>query len=215
VAGLQGVFIEDWDFAAGENLEDTAFFPLPTLNGPVSAQVIDSGPDREQKGIRETYFAGILRARKRLWIASPYFVPDAGLLDALCLAGHLGVDVRLLCQCHPDKWIPFFAARYYFGQVLEAGVKVYQYTKGMLHSKVVMADGQWASVGTANLDNRSMHLNFEVNCLIYSPAAVAELEAAFLHDLESSIRLDRDVYARRPLAGRLLDNACRLFSPIM
>ena len=215
VAGLQGVFIEDWDFAAAENLEDPAYFPTPQSAGALSVQIIDSGPDREAKGIRETYFAGILQAKKRLWIASPYFVPDAGLLDALCLAGHLGVDVRLLCQFHPDKWIPYFAARYYFGQVLAAGVKVYQYTKGMLHSKVVMADGQWASVGTANLDNRSMHLNFEVNCLVYTPAAVAELETAFLNDLESAIRLDRDVYARRPLAGRLLDNACRLFSPIM
>ena len=73
------------------------------------------------------------------------------------LAGYLGVDVRFLCQFHPDKWIPFFAGRYYFGEVLRAGVKIYQYTKGMMHSKVVLVDGQWASVGTANLDNRSLH----------------------------------------------------------
>jgi cardiolipin synthase len=133
----------------------------------------------------------------------------------LCLAGHLGVDVRLLCQYHPDKWIPFFAGRYYWGDVLNAGVKVYQYTKGMKHSKVVLVDGEWASVGTANLDVRSLHLNFEVNCLIYSPEAVAELEAAFRRDLAASIRLERHVFARRPLAGRLIDNACRLLSPVL
>jgi len=215
VAELQSVFIEDWDFAADENLQDPAYFPAPLAAGPYPVQIIQSGPDRELKGIREMYFAAILRARQRVWIATPYFVPDPGLLDALCLAGHLGIDVRLLCQYHPDKWIPFFAGRYYWSDVLNAGVKVYQYTKGMMHSKVVLVDGEWASVGTANLDMRSLHLNFEVNCLIYSPEAVAELEAAFRRDLAASIRLERHVFARRPFAGRLLDNACRLLSPVL
>jgi cardiolipin synthase len=197
----------------------------PSPSGPLSdsgsplpncmLQVIPSGPDMEMKSIREVYFAAVLRARRRLWIASPYFVPDAGLLDALCLAGYLGVDVRLLCQHHPDKWIPFFAGRYYWSDVLAAGVKVYQYTKGMMHSKVVLVDGEWVSVGTANMDNRSLHLNFEVNCLIYSAAAVAELEAAFCRDLTDSILLDPRVYDRRPLPGRLVENASRLLSPVL
>ena len=215
VAGLQRIFAEDWDFAAHEDLQEPAYFPRLNSDGPYPVQVIESGPDREEKGIREIYFAAILRARRRLWIASPYFVPDAGLLDALCLAGFLGVDVRLLGLYHPDKWIPYFAARYYWNDVLQAGVKVYQYTKGMLHSKVVLVDGEWASVGSANLDNRSMFLNFEANCLIYSPEAVAELERAFLGDLQDSIRLERHAYRHRPLPSRLLDNACRLLSPVL
>jgi cardiolipin synthase len=215
VAALQRIFIEDWDFAAGEHLKGPAYYPPPRPAGEHALQVIQSGPDQPLKGIREVYFAAILRARQRLWIASPYFVPDAGLRDAICLAGYLGVDVRLLCQYHPDKWIPYFAARYYWSDVLEAGVKVYQYRKGMMHSKVLLVDGEWASVGTANLDNRSMHLNFEVNCLIYSPAAVAELEVAFRRDLEHSIRLESEVYAQRPFAGRLIENACRLLSPVL
>jgi cardiolipin synthase len=85
----------------------------------------------------------------------------------------------------------------------------------MMHSKVVLVDGEWASVGTANLDNRSLHLNFEVNCLIYAPEAAADLEEAFRRDLASSILLEREVYARRPFAGRLVENACRLLSPIL
>jgi cardiolipin synthase len=185
------------------------------VDGPYRAQIVDSGPDRDLKAIREVYFAAILKARKRVWIASPYFVPDNGLRDALRLAGHLGIDVRFLGQNHPDKWMPLFAARYYWSEVLASGVKVYQYTKGMLHSKVVLVDGEWASVGTANFDNRSLHLNFEVNCLIYSAQAVAELEAAFERDLEDAIRLDRHVFARRPFAARLLENACRLMSPVL
>jgi cardiolipin synthase len=222
VADLQRIFAEDWNFASGETLTqpnndeaDKLYFQPAAVNGPYPVQVVESGPDRDIKAIREVYFAAILKARERVWIASPYFVPDNGLRDALRLAGELGIDVRFLGQNHPDKWLPLFAARYYWNQVLASGVKVYQYTKGMLHSKVVLVDGEWASVGSANFDNRSLHLNFEVNCLIYSPQAVAELEAAFEHDLEDAIRLDRHVFARRPFAGRLLENACRLFSPVL
>lgn len=218
VADLQRVFAEDWDFASGESLDPAdhkAYYQPCAVAGPYPVQVIGSGPDRDAKGIREIYFAAVLKARKRVWIASPYFVPDSGLLDALQLAGNLGIDVRFLGQNHPDKWLPQFAARYYWGEVLGAGVKVYQYTKGMMHSKVVLVDSQWGSVGTANFDNRSLHLNFEVNCLIYAPQAVAELEAAFERDLHDAIRLDRDVFAQRPFAGRLLENACRLMSPVL
>lgn len=215
VAGLQRVFVEDWDFASGEHLMGGRYFPQVEAAGDTPVQVIYSGPDQERNAIREIYFAAILRARKRLWIASPYFVPDAAVYDALLLAASMGVDVRLLIQFHPDQWIPYFAARFYFTDVLKAGMKIYQYTRGMMHSKVMMVDGEWASVGSANLDNRSMHLNFEANCLIYDPAKVAELEAAFRRDMEVSIRLDRDVFAERPYSGRFIENACRLFSPML
>ncbi len=215
VASLQRIFIEDWDFAAGEGLHGASYFPPPCTAGPWPVQVIESGPDHELKGIREVYFAAILRARQRLWIATPYFVPDAALLDALRLAAYLGVDVRLLGQHHPDKWIPYFASRYYWADMLATGVKVYQYTKGMMHSKVLIVDGQWASIGTANLDNRSLHLNFEVNCLLPAPELVAELEEAFCRDLDSAIQLHGDSFARRAFTGKLLENACRLLSPIL
>jgi cardiolipin synthase len=222
VHDVQRVFVEDWDFASGERVRDweegergRQYFPALEGEGDCPVQVIESGPDREMKAIREIYFAAILSARQRLWIASPYFVPDAGLRDALRLAGYRGVDVRYLGQCYPDKWVPHFAARYYWSEMLAAGVKVYQYTRGMMHSKVVLVDGKWASVGTANLDNRSLHLNFEVNCLFYQPQVVADLDAAFVRDLGHSVRLDRTVYAQRPFAGRLLENASRLLSPIL
>lgn len=225
VEDLQRIFCEDWDFAAGERLaergaaSDSAtaceFLPGVPANGTVPVQVIDSGPDREFKSIREIYFAAIVNAQKRVWIASPYFVPDAGLLDALRLAGYRSIDVRFLGQLYPDKWIPQFAARYHWDRVLRSGVNVYQYARGMMHAKVVLVDGQWASVGTANLDNRSLHLNFEVNCLIDSPQAVASLEEQFLRDLSDSIQLQPAAYGRRPFAGRLLENACRLLSPVL
>ena len=135
VSALQQIFIEDWDFAADENLRHQNYFPPQRRDGPYHLQIIQSGPDSPLKGIREVYFSAILQARQRVWIATPYFVPDSGLLDALCLAARRGVDVRLLGLYHPDKWVPYFAGRYYWDDVLRAGVKVYQYTKGMMHSK--------------------------------------------------------------------------------
>lgn len=99
--------------------------------------------------------------------------------------------------------------------MLRAGVRLYQYGKGMMHAKVLLVDDRFASVGTANLDNRSMFLNFEVNCLIHSAQAVGLLEKAFLDDFRESVLLDRRVWSQRPFAGRLLENACRLLSPIL
>jgi cardiolipin synthase len=213
---LQRVFLEDWYFAAEEAVTGPEYYPpFAELPGGSPVQVVHSGPDAEYKAIRETYFAGILRGRKRVWIASPYFVPDPGLKDALILAGRAGVDVRFLGLFRPDKWVPFLAARYYWSELLAAGVKVYQYARGMMHAKYVLVDGEWASVGTANVDNRSLFLNFEVNCLIYDGKVVAELEEQYVKDLEWSVRLDPAVFAARPFASRLAENAARLMSPVL
>ena len=218
VEGLQHTFLEDWFFTTNEAVKGGVYFP-PHARYPASgttlAQVVASGPDADFKAIRETYVAAILRARERVWIASPYFVPDAGFRDALLLAARSGVDVRFLGLSRPDKWIPFLAGRYYWTDLLAAGVKVYQYTRGMMHSKFVLVDGQWASVGSANTDNRSLLLNFELNCQFFDPNVTRELEDAYLKDLEWSVRIDPEVYATRPLIGRLAENACRLFSPIL
>jgi cardiolipin synthase len=214
--GLQRVFLEDWHFATGEAVRGGAYFPeFPEAPGGSLVQVVHSGPDADYKAIRETYFAGILSARKRAWVASPYFVPDAGLRDALCLAARSGVDVRLLGLFRPDKWVPYLAGRFYWADVLAAGVKVHQYAGGMMHAKYVLVDGEWASVGSANTDNRSLHLNFEANCQLFDPALVAELEGEYLRDLELSVRIDPEVYATRPLVSRFAENAARLFSPIL
>ncbi len=215
VAGLQRVFMEDWNFASDELLDEGSCFPHHDPVGDDLVQVVDSGPDQEPNSIRELYFAAILSARKRLWVASPYFVPDAGILDALRLARLRGVDVRLLTLLRPDHRVPFYAGRYYWGDLLSFGGRVYQYAAGMMHAKVVLVDGEWAMVGSANLDNRSLHLNCEAGCVLYTARRVAELEAQFLRDLESSVALDREAFARRSLGAKLAENACRLFSPVL
>jgi cardiolipin synthase len=212
---LQRVFCEDWEFATRDTLGGGVYFPEPPPCGPSAVQVAASGPDQEVNTIREIYFAAVLAATERLWIASPYLIPDAGLFDALRLARVRGVDVRVLSLARPDHYVSYYAGRYFSAELLAMGVKVYQYQKGMMHSKLMLVDGRWAMVGSANLDNRSLHLNFEVGCALHDPALVADLEAAFERDLLDATPLDREVLDRRSLAGRVLDNACRLMAPTL
>jgi cardiolipin synthase len=214
-AHLQRVFCEDWEFAARQTLRGGAYFPPPQPCGSAGVQVAASGPDQEVNTIREIYFAAILSAQKRLFVSSPYLIPDAGLLDALRLARFRGVDVRVLSLDRPDHYVSYYAGRYFSAELLGMGVRLYRYRKGMMHAKLMMVDGRWAMVGSANLDNRSLHLNFEVGCILHDAALVADLEAAFERDLQDAAPLDRDVLAQRSLGGRVLDNACRLLAPTL
>lgn len=215
VFGLQDTLLEDWFFTTEEAVRGDEYFPRVHPCGTTLAQVVRSGPDDDFKAIRETYVSAILRARERVWVASPYFVPDAGLRDALVIAARSGVDVRFLGLYRPDKWLPQLAARYFYADLLSAGAKVYQYTRGMMHSKYVIADGEFASVGSANTDNRSLLLNFELNCQFFDAGIARELEDAFLNDLKDSIRIDPARFAERPLVSRLAENAARLFAPVL
>jgi len=215
VSGLQRVFTEDWDFSTDEDLSADCYYPPVPESGDATVQVAWSGPDQDIKTIREVYFAAIMRARRRVWLATPYFVPDAGLFDALCLAARMRRDVRVLCPFRPDKWLPHLAGRFNWGTLIRAGGHVYQYTRGFMHAKVLMVDDVWSSVGSPNFDNRSLFLNFEVTCLIESPRVQAELEKAFLDDLQVSIRLDPETYAHRPFVAKMAENACRLLSPVL
>jgi cardiolipin synthase len=212
---LQRVFVEDWDFARNETVQGPDYFPDAPPAGDGVAQVAESGPDQEVNTIREIYFAAILSARDRLWIASPYCVPDAGLLDALQLARFRGVDVRLLTISRPDHFFSFYAGRYYWGELLAMNVKVYQYVKGMMHSKIVLVDDRWAMVGSANLDNRSLRLNFEAGVALHTPALVADLAAAYERDLRDAEQLDLRQFARRPTLARVVENGCRLLAPTL
>ena len=156
-----------------------------------------------------------MRARRRVWISTPYLVPDASLTDALGLAARSGRDVRIILPFRPDKWIPLMAGRYLWGALLEAGVKIYQYTPGFMHAKMLIVDDSWASVGSVNFDNRSLHLNFEVTALMESPALVSELETAMLADIARCIEVTVGSFGQRPFVSKMAENAARLASPIL
>ncbi len=216
VLALQRVFVEDWDFAANELLASKHYFPIPEPCGSTRLQIVWAGPDQENNAIRETCHAVITSARQRLWIATPYLIPDGALLATLRTAALRGVDVRILTQSYPpDHWITYWAGRYFWEDFLSSGIRIYEYNKGMMHAKIMIADGAWGSVGSANLDIRSIRLNFEINAHIHSPEKVAELESAFEKDLKQSREIKLGAYHRRPIHAQLLENICRLFSPLL
>lgn len=217
VSNLAYIFAEDWDFAAQESLDSgEESFADVSLSEGHALQIISGGPDQDVNAIREWYYTVAARARQRLWISTPYYIPDETMIDGLRMAANMGVDVRLLTQGQPpDQWIPYLAARYYWEEMLASGVRIWRYNKGMFHAKVILADGLLASVGTANFNIRSLHLDFEVNCLIYSPVLIAELENRFLQDLADSEEVRAEIFRKRSGWIHAAENACRLFSPVL
>ncbi len=216
VLALQRVFVEDWDFASGELLTGDSYFPDPGMEGEAHVQVIWSGPDQEHNASRETFFAAITAARRRLWIATPYLVPDGALLAAIRSAALRGVDVRILTQSSPpDHWMTYWAGRYFWEELFSAGVRIHEYRRGMMHAKVMLADGAWACVGSANLDIRSIRLNFEINVHLHTPALVAELETVFERDLRAAREVSPGTFRHRSWRAQLAENVCRLFSPLL
>ena len=177
--------------------------------------MLASGPaDRlETCGLLFTH--AIESAEHRIWIASPYFVPDGRVLGALQLAALRGVDVRVLMPRMNDsvlfKYVPFA----YLPEVERAGVKTYLYEDGFMHQKVLLVDDDYAAVSTANLDNRSFRFNFEVTCLAHDAGFCADVEAMLEKDLARSTQLTEDVLADRSFAFRFLTQATRLLAPVL
>ena len=180
VAQLQAIFAEDWYWATECALD----LPWPKAEGggALGGLILAPGPaDRLETG--SLYFCNAIGlARDRVWIASPYFVPDTDVLTALTLAAQRGVDVRILMADRADHLVVWLAAFAYFDRMLDAGVTVLRYRDGFLHQKVLVVDDSLASVGTLNLDNRSCRLNFEVTALIFDPGFTAQVAAMLAAD---------------------------------
>lgn len=216
VRTLQTIFLQDWLYMTGKAFLSPEYLspPLSESHGDGAVQIISSGPDNEWKTVKNLFFSMISSARKSIWIASPYFIPDEDIYTALKVASLSGVEVKLLFPKKPDKWIPFLAAHSYFAEMMNAGVEIYEYEKGFMHSKVLIIDGEMASIGTANMDMRSFHLNFEVNAFIYRTRSTQQLIDDYESDLNDSTRLDEGKFSKRSLV-RFLESAARLLSPLL
>lgn len=212
VRGLQRAFYENWSFASEEVLPaEPPYFP-EEADGPFRLQIVRSGPDRRVYPIHEFLFAAIAGADERVWVACPYLVPDEAIYTALRSAAHRGIDVRLLVSRRSDSRLVQAAVRSYYEDWIAAGIKVYEYQPAMLHAKNMVVDDELAVVGTANLDNRSFRLNFEIVAAIYDPAAVAELAATFEHDFAGAKPVTAKQMEQRTWLGRLAQDGARLFS---
>jgi len=215
VGALQRVFLDDWAFAVGTCKVEAAHFPASERdpNGP-SVQIIASGPDDSVFAIQQFKFAAIASSRHSLSITTPYLVPDEATLAAIKSAALRGVNVRLLVPKRGDSKLVTAAGRSYYDELVAAGVVLFEYGPAMLHAKTMVIDDTVAVVGTANLDNRSFRLNFEVIAVVYDAAAAGQLGAIFDRDLRSAVRY-KPPTGKRPIGERLLFGVARLVSPLL
>ncbi len=214
VYSLQDIFLNDWHFLTGAVFNELDMFPKLKTYGNTMMQIAASGPDSDWYALLQAYFTMISTAEDRIWITTPYLVPEESIKMALKTAALTGVDVRIIIPAKPDHFFVYWASQDNIEELLEAGVKIYRYQKGFVHSKIILVDGIGASVGTANLDIRSLEINFEVNAFVYDREVVKRLEADFIEDLESSISIDLTHFRERPKRHRVLEALGRLVSPI-
>ncbi len=215
-AELQSVFLRDWFFSSKEKVSSESFFPKTNDKmGTAFASILTSGPDTDSEAIHRIFFGAITGARERVYITTPYFVPDPSLVVALQMAALQGVDVRIILPLRSNHNVTFHAGRSYYEELIEAGVHIHEYRPGMIHSKMMVVDGNISLVGSANMDLRSFRLNFEVHALIGDEYTALSLERSFQYDLEQTVEVKLDVWRQRPTHLRVAEGAARLVSPLL
>lgn len=183
--------------------------------GDTGVVVVPSGPADSLETAKLMYLQLINAAQRRLWIASPYFVPDESVVSALQLAALRGVDVRILVPNKPDHMMVGYATFAYFDEVHKAGVRMYRYTEGFLHQKVTLVDNKLALVGTANFDNRSFRLNFEISAICLGDKIVSQVQDMLEKDLAVSYEMGDRAFSRRGWFFKLAAYVSRLAAPVL
>jgi cardiolipin synthase len=215
VRWLQLTFLDDWHYATGYVPREAAYFPAATEKGEHRVQIVGSGPDRDLEPIQKTYFAAMALAGQRIYVTTPYFVPDDAILTALITAALRGVDVRVLVPRRSDSLIVTAAARSYYDIILAAGVRVYEYQPTMIHAKTLVVDDFFTAVGTANMDNRSFRLNFEVTAILYGEMHAKALADHFKKDLRDAKEIKAHSRKDLPLRWRIAEAGARVLSPLL
>ena len=212
VADLQKLFADDWQWITGQL---PPLLPPPPGEGDASALVVAAGPaDRLETG--SLFFsAAINAARERVWLSTPYFVPDTAVRSALQLAVLRGVDVRVLIPSRPDHRTVFLASTLHAHHALRAGIGMFRYQPGFLHQKALLIDDDCAAIGSLNLDSRSFRLNFEVGVLVVDKAFAGKVEAMLTEDLSNAVAIDEREYRDAPYLRRVAMHVARLFDPLL
>ncbi len=218
VSSLELRFLLDWNYAARENLFSDEKYMSGFKAGHrdrCDVQIIYSGPDTSLQSIRDNYVRLINKAKEKIYIQTPYFIPDEAMLTALKIAIHSGVEVNVMIPCKPDHMFVYWATYSYVGELVMEGAKCYTYDNGFLHAKGLIVDEKVLCFGTANMDIRSFALNFEVNAVVYDEQKAKEMIGYFKEDLEKCTQITKDMYAGRSLLIRFKEQACRLLSPVL
>jgi len=219
VLNLQHIFLTDWNFCANDNVAiSNEYFPILNNNkiyGNQLIQISASGPDSAYPNIMYTLIQAILLSKREVLITTPYFIPEKSYTDALTIAALSGVSVKILIPGISDSFFVNSVSNSYYQDLLEAGIQIYKYKKGFVHSKTMICDDFVSFVGTANLDNRSFDLNFEANAIVYDKVLSSELKKDFLDDLLEAEEIKLQEWKDRSYITQIIERIARLFSPLM
>ena len=216
VHGLQAAFLIDWYVVSKKLLNEKIYYPpLPVYSDDNIMQICTSGPVGQWRTLLQAAIFTVANAKKYVFIQTPYFLPTEGLNQALQIAALGGVDVRLMLPKRSDTRTANMATHSFIDEMVKAGVKVYFYKPGFLHSKLMVADDELTCIGSANMDFRSFEHNFEINAFVYQPSFAQQMRKVFLHDMHSCERLVPSRWLKRPLKQRIAESFMRLFSPLL
>ncbi len=214
---LELTFQHDWCIEA-DRTDPTVFVdihPEPYAAGSTRVQLINSGPAQSPRAIEDMLLTMVFGCRESLTLTTPYFIPTEAMERALQAASIRGADVRIVVPRRNDSRLVGLASRSYYGDLLDAGVEIWEFEGGLLHAKTATADGHVAMVGSANMDRRSFAINYESGLFIYDEAFTGKLRRLQNNYIERSVRIERDGWAKRPAARRIAENATQLFAPIL
>ena len=219
VFNLQTIFLADWNFCANQKIRYSInYFPQTSEAehyGNHLVQIVSSGPDSKHPKIKYTLIQAILSAEKEICITTPYFIPDKSFLEAINIAALSGIEVTMLVPTMSDSFIVNTTSQSNFQGLLDVGVKIYSYDKGFVHAKTMVCDQKVAIIGTANFDNRSFDLNFEINAIVYDEQIAKELKVLFEKDLTFSTQILSEQWAQRPWYRKVTEKVLHLFSSLM
>lgn len=214
VLGLQKNFLMDWFFVKRELLEDPIYYPEQEKKGDCLTQIVISGPDMAWESIMQVFAKAFMEAKRRIYIESPYFLPPESLITALQTAALCGIDVRIILPKKSDARVTLYSTFSYIDQMLKAGIKVYFYEPGFIHSKIVVTD-DIAFLGSANMDFRSFEQNFELNAIMYDQKVADEMVDIFMDDIASSNEIIKEKWATRSIRQKIFESISRLLSPLL
>ena len=213
---LEASFVISWFNTTGQKITGEKYYPAVETRNFTPVQITQGGPDSQWKAIRQLYFLMIMSAEEKLYMQSPFFIPDESISEALKAAALAGVDVKLMFTPRGSTFqVPYRAAHTYFKEIVEAGAKVYLYQAGYFHPKTLNIDNAVVSIGTANMDIRSFSLNYETTAIVYDEEKAKELEAQFMEDMKHCTEWTVEKYKRLSPFHRFTDSVFRLTSPIL
>ena len=211
----QTVFVGDWMLHTEEDLYELLKQPISLPQPGFAAQVIASGPTMRPTAIPEMFESLLYAARHRIIITTPYYIPNESLQNALCTAAYRGVETIIIFPHRNDSWYVGAASRSYYSELLQAGVKIYEYEGGLLHTKSITMDKEITLIGSANMDQRSFDLNYENNILFYDPDMTAVMIRRQEQYIKSSQLVDPKIVAAWPLRQRLWNNTIAILGPLL